>query len=237
MTPQERELIMGVAQRLQQAQLPKKEPEADALINKEIATQPNGVYLLTQAVILQEHALKQAQNQIEALQQEAEAARNAQPASSSFLGDLFGGSKPKPQKPTSPHSMTNAHSQQPARQQGGGFGDFMRSAGAMAVGVAGGHLLASALSDMFTNDPSVVEEVAVTGDSAEAAVDQASAGAEDVTGSSFLDDNGAGDVWGDQENDANLDIGGGEGLADDGDDADDGGFGDDDFGGEDDNWS
>jgi len=36
---------------------------------------------------------------------------------------------------------------------GSGFGDFMKSAASMAVGVAGGHLLFQGLSDMFGDSP------------------------------------------------------------------------------------
>ena len=67
MTPQEQKLIQGVADRLRNANLTERDPDAESYIQKEIGAQPDSTYILTQAVIIQEHALKQAQTQIENL--------------------------------------------------------------------------------------------------------------------------------------------------------------------------
>ena len=60
MTPQERDLIQAVAQRLRQTTPSEKDYEADRLIQTEIGSQRDALYLLTQAVIVQEQALKHA---------------------------------------------------------------------------------------------------------------------------------------------------------------------------------
>ena len=65
MTPQERELILGVAQRLRTATLTQKDSEAERLILAEIGSQRDALYLLTQAVIVQEQGLRHAQERIQ----------------------------------------------------------------------------------------------------------------------------------------------------------------------------
>ncbi len=57
MTPQERELIDAVAQRLRGTRLPEKDAEADRFIRAQIGSIPDALYLLTQAVIVQEQGL------------------------------------------------------------------------------------------------------------------------------------------------------------------------------------
>src|SRR5437764_15077291 len=81
MTPQERELIEGVARRLRDTRLPEKDLEADRLIRAEIGSQPDSLYLLTQTVIVQEQGLRHAQERIRQLESGA-----AGPSRGSFLG-------------------------------------------------------------------------------------------------------------------------------------------------------
>src|SRR5262245_66124106 len=97
MTPQESELILGVASRLASAGGAEKDPEADRLIQERIGSNKDALYLLTQAVIVQEHGLKHAQARIEQLDADLQALRqqeataNQSKHSSGFLGGLFGG--------------------------------------------------------------------------------------------------------------------------------------------------
>jgi hypothetical protein len=156
MTPQEKDLILTVADRLKKAELPSKDADADRLISGEIASQPDAAYKLTQAVLIQEQALKEAQNRIGAMEKELKRVR-AQASGSdqgSFLGGLFGGGA-KASKSASPQSTEGAGpSGLPASARTGAastrsFGDFMQSAASVALGVAGGHLLFSGLSNLF----------------------------------------------------------------------------------------
>ncbi len=177
MTPQEKELIMGFAARLRDAPVPQKDPEAEALIQREIVSRPDAAYLMTQAVLVQEHALKQAQAQIQSLQNEVEQARQREaqaPAAQQggFLSGLLGGQRPA--VPPSPH--VGGYPPPGAAQAapgggGGGFGDFMKSAASVAVGVAGGHLLFSGLSSLFgdESEPGVAEAAEEPGGSEPAA--------------------------------------------------------------------
>jgi hypothetical protein len=149
MTPQEQELILSVARRLHEAPLTSKDAQAEELIQREIGAQKDAAYVLTQAVILQEHALKQAQERLGAMETELKQTRQQASAQSrgGFLGGLFGGSSAPPAAPT-PGFQNRA----PQPAQASGFGDFMRGAASVAVGVAGGQLLFSGLSGLFGAD-------------------------------------------------------------------------------------
>src|SRR5271165_388330 len=93
MTPQEQELIVKLFGRLKQAAGQPKDPEADALIRRGIAEQPEAPYLLIQTVIIQDMALTDAQNRLTELERELAAAKAAVSAQqpTSFLGRLLGG--------------------------------------------------------------------------------------------------------------------------------------------------
>jgi hypothetical protein len=199
MTPQERKLIEGVGQRLRNANVSEKDAEAEALIKQQIEAQPDSTYILTQAVILQEHVLKRAQAQIESLQRKVEQAgqgggssADQQAPGASFLGGLFGGGRQ--QTPSSSGTRASAKSAQrdpwggaagspQAAAPGGGFGGFMRSAATMAVGVAGGALLAGAIQDMFAGEDGQAEQLADESmtDGSEAMPDEPVADAEELS--------------------------------------------------------
>ena len=82
MQAQERELITGLFGRLQPFETQPRDGEAEALIKDFIARQPAAPYLLVQTVLVQEQALKAAQERIAELEAQAGAA----PAASGFLG-------------------------------------------------------------------------------------------------------------------------------------------------------
>ena len=156
MTPQEQELILTVAKRLREAPVAAKDAQAEELIQREIGVQRDAPYLLTQAVILQEHALKQAQERIGAMESELEQTRQQASAQSrgGFLGGLFGGGAPAALSPGSNRGRGWTSG------QSSGFGDFMRSAASVAVGVAGGQLLFSGLSGLFGDESAPGTEAA-----------------------------------------------------------------------------
>ena len=82
MQSQERDLIAGLFGRLQQFESQPRDPEAEALIRDFVARQPASPYLLVQTVLVQEQALKAAQERIA----ELEAKAGAAPAAAGFLG-------------------------------------------------------------------------------------------------------------------------------------------------------
>src|SRR5512132_993491 len=79
MTPQEREVLTGLFDRLKQCDRNPKEPDADRFIAQAVAAQPSAPYFMAQLLLVQDRALTAAQTRIRQLEQEAEAAR-AQPA-------------------------------------------------------------------------------------------------------------------------------------------------------------
>jgi len=99
MTPEEQNLIENLFDRLRQADVNPKDFEAEQLIRAKTAALPSAPYLLTQAVIVQEHALTNAQAQVAELENRlAAATKSAQPAGGegffSGVSKLFGGSRP-----------------------------------------------------------------------------------------------------------------------------------------------
>lgn len=108
MTPQERDVINGIFERLKQAATQQRDPEAERHIASLVAQQPYATYALAQSVYVQEQALTSLQAQVEQLQaeigqlQQAAQQQAAQPqASGGFLSGLFGGgaARPQPQAP------------------------------------------------------------------------------------------------------------------------------------------
>ena len=82
MTPQERDLITTLLDRLKSAATQQKDPEADTLIRQAVAQQPDMPYYLVQTVVIQDLSLHSAQDRIADLERQlAEAKRlRAQPA-------------------------------------------------------------------------------------------------------------------------------------------------------------
>ena len=149
--------------------LPPVDPAADALIGDLFTRHPEARYRITQAAFVQEHALNEAQNRIQALEWQVQQARAAtqQAASSSpwgqqaqpargLFGSLFGGQpqNPPPQPayappPPPPPPPQYAPGYQPGMFQRGGSG-FLGSALTTAAGVAGGMVAGNALMNLFS---------------------------------------------------------------------------------------
>lgn len=155
MQSQERELITGLFGRLQPFESQPRDGEADALIKDLAARQPAAPYLLVQTVLVQEQALKAAQERIA----ELEAKAGAAPAASGFLGSApkigpWGAPAAAPAAPPPSVPATRSPLQAAvAPQQGGGGGGFLRTAMATAAGVAGGALLFEGIRGLMGNNP------------------------------------------------------------------------------------
>ena len=141
MTPDERNLLQRFLSDLESNRGAAKDPDADSLITGTLRANPDAAYLLVQHAILADQALQAAQQRIEALERQ----QGPAPAPMSFLGDqqaaqapAQGGGWDAPPPPQSPLSPS------------GGLGGFLRSAGTMAAGVAGGEFLAQGLSNLFS---------------------------------------------------------------------------------------
>jgi hypothetical protein len=155
MQSQERDLIAGLFGRLQSFETQPRDPEAEALIKDYVARQPASPYLFVQTVLVQEQALKAAQERIAELEAQAGA---APAASSSFLGSAprigpwgsQAGAQPQAGAPPAP--ATRSPLQAALAPQSGG-GGFLRSALTTAAGVAGGALLFEGIRSLMGSNP------------------------------------------------------------------------------------
>jgi len=163
MTPQERELIESVFNRLAQMAGAPKDPEAQALIAERLRGLPDATYGLVQAVAVQEVMLKQASAHIADLERRLAQGGPAPAAGGGFLGGgnpwAGGGQRgasPIPSvQPAQPMMAPQPPAYaQPAPQpspwgQAAPAGGFLRNAATTAAGVAGGMLLAEGVSSLF----------------------------------------------------------------------------------------
>jgi hypothetical protein len=154
MTSEENSLITGLFNRLTSADTQPHDADAENLIRQSVASQPAAPYLLVQTVLVQEHALMNAQARIKALAQQVASAPPPQAThSGGFLSGLFGGgsSAPAPASipartlPPAPNPPYPSTVSMPSSAGGG----FLRSALSTAAGVAGGALLFEGIEDLL----------------------------------------------------------------------------------------
>ena len=173
MTPQEKDLITQLLERLKQTDVQGKDVEAEALIKAGVAAQPDAPYLLVQTVLIQNMTLEAAQAHITELEQQLAAAQQAAAKPTSFLGGRAGsvpaspaaeppqaapspwGSRqaaapPPNQPPPAQPWGAPAGGMSPGMGTGGVGGGFLRNAMATAAGVAGGALLFQGISSLFS---------------------------------------------------------------------------------------
>src|ERR1700730_5545568 len=153
MQAQERELITGLFGRLQPFEAQPRDGEAEALIRDLVGRQPSAPYLLVQTVLVQEQALKAAQERIA----ELEAKAGAAPAAPGLLGSApkigpWGASPAAPADAPQPVPPTRSPLQAALAPQSAG-GGFLRSAMTTAAGVAGGALLFEGIRSLMGSNP------------------------------------------------------------------------------------
>ena len=123
MTPQERDVIAGIFDRLRQAANQRRDPEAERFIADRLREQPYAVYAMAQSIYVQEQALANQQAQLEQAQAEIEQLRRQPPApapaqqSGGFLSGIFGGSASQPARSGSVPSFPQRAAPQPAAPQ------------------------------------------------------------------------------------------------------------------------
>jgi hypothetical protein len=177
MTPQERQLVDDLFDRLSKVENAPRDPDAVAAIEQGLRRAPNAVYALVQTVLLQDEALKRANSRI----QELEAA-NAAPQNQSgggFLDSmretLLGSNQPHSSVPNvpppdmgsrpvwnsgqvmqqaqPPGQYSQPYNQGPYGQAYGtpptGGGSFLGTAAAAAAGMVGGSLLLGGIRSMM----------------------------------------------------------------------------------------
>ena len=144
MNPQETQLLQDFLNQLTRAQAGTKDRQAQILITRAFAQQPDAAYLLVQRALLLEQALKQAKAQIAKLQQQ----------SSSFVGYRPPSPGPAPVPGTAPAPAYAQPTQAASRsaEAGSPWGSFLGNAAATAAGVAGGAFLFQGLEHLTGHD-------------------------------------------------------------------------------------
>ncbi len=95
MTPQEQTMLGDLIRRVQTTNLTEKDPDAQNLLEQQLGSNVDALYVLAQTVLVQNYALEQAKRQMDELKQQAQATQPAK--ASSFLGSIFGHTEaPKP---------------------------------------------------------------------------------------------------------------------------------------------
>lgn len=165
MQQQERELISGLFDRLKPFETQPRDGEAEQFIWDRASKQPASAYLLVQTVLVQEQALKAAQERIAEL--EAKAAAASQP-DAGFLGNapkIGPWGAPRPSAPSTPAASVPGSPMAPSTrsplqaavspqaQQPAAGGSFLRTAMMTAAGVAGGALLFEGIRGLMGSNP------------------------------------------------------------------------------------
>jgi uncharacterized protein len=209
MTPQERQLVDDLFDRLSKVESAPRDPDAVAAIAEGLRNAPNAVYVLVQTCLLQDEALKRAHNRIQEL--EAGSA-GEQHQSGGFLDSMreavFGQDQPRGSVPNvrppevgsrpvwnsgqvmqqaqAPYGQPYGASQAP---MGGGGGSFLGTAAAAAAGMVGGSLLLGSIRSMMGGSHQGFGDTAGIGDRAASQTPQS-----DQSGSELARDAGVNDI-------------------------------------------
>jgi hypothetical protein len=173
MTPQERQLVDDLFDRLSKVESAPRDPDAAATIAQGLRDAPNAVYALVQTVLVQDEALKRAHSRIQELEAGSVPEQNQ---SGGFLDSMretiFGqgqGSVPNVRPPAIPgRAVWNSgqlmqQAQSPGQYNAGpngqgygapqppmgGGGSFLGTAAAAAAGMVGGSLLLGSIRSMM----------------------------------------------------------------------------------------
>jgi len=171
MTPEERQMLASLFERVGSTAANPRDAQAEAFIDEAVRAQPHASYVLAQTVLVQQQALENASHRLAELEAQIKA-QAAPQEETSFLGNLgrsmFGGGQPAPTTAPRSNYDANASARQPAyptqpayappppagpwggqQQAAPSGGSFMQSALTTAAGVAGGALLAHSLGSLF----------------------------------------------------------------------------------------
>lgn len=175
MTPDERQMLSGLFDRVRSAANGPRDQEADAFIADAMRSNPGAAYVLSQTVLVQQQALEAATRRISDLETQVRSGGQGQPESGGFLGNLgrslFGGGAQTPapvsrsydarayENPPQGYGQQRAQYAPPPPPQGGPWGGgaaaapqgsgFLGGALQTATGVAGGMLAANAIEGLL----------------------------------------------------------------------------------------
>jgi hypothetical protein len=150
MTPQERQLVDELFDRLTRLESAPRDAQAERAIAEGLARAPNAIYPLVQTVLVQDEALKRADARIRELTGEDDGA-----GAGGFLDNMRqaftgrGSTTSVPSvRPGAPDPRWNSGGATAAAAPSPG-GSFLGTAAASAAGVIGGALLLNTISSMF----------------------------------------------------------------------------------------
>ncbi len=175
MTPEERQMLAGLFERVNANGGAPRDAQAEAFINDAVRAAPFAPYVLAQTVLVQQHALEAAAHRVAELEAAAHEAGPQQQEQGSFLGNLgrsiFGSGAPSapprpdydpdyqrgpapPQQGYAPPPPPQYATPRPGPWGGGapasgGGGGFLQNAASTAAGVAGGVALGNLLGGLF----------------------------------------------------------------------------------------
>src|ERR1044072_1047256 len=124
MTPQERQMMAELFNRLATLENSPRDADAEAMIREGFRRAPNAAYALVQTVLLQDEALKAANAHIQDYEQQ-HGAPQQQEQPRSFLGSLFGRDEPRGSVPRVPQGGQPMGAPSPWGQ-GGGQGGYQQ---------------------------------------------------------------------------------------------------------------
>jgi uncharacterized protein len=134
MSPEEAKLLAGLFERIKANATAPRDKEAENFIAEQVKAQPEAPYLLAQTVIVQDFALRSANERIQQLEGRVRELESQSKPSGGFLGGLFGGAaapQPPPPRPAPPP-------QGYAPPQGGPWGAPPQGYGQPGYGPPGG---------------------------------------------------------------------------------------------------
>ncbi len=175
MSPEERQMLTGLFDRIQAASPAPRDRDAEAFIADAVHALPFAPYVMAQTVLVQQEALRAANERVQQLEAQARDAQQQPQEATSFLGGLgksiFGSASPAPAAASGAWGRQPAQQQQPPAApwggqqppQGGPWGQggaaqygapqagggFLKGALGAAAGVAGGVLLADSIRGMM----------------------------------------------------------------------------------------
>jgi hypothetical protein len=159
MTPQERQMVDDLFDRLARLETAPRDAAAERAIADGLARSPNAIYPLVQTVLVQDEALKRADARIRELTGDDA----GEPASGGFLDSMRDALTGRATATSVPHVRPNASTEPDPRWNTGGAlaatpaapspgapgGSFLGTAAASAAGVIGGAMLLNSISSMF----------------------------------------------------------------------------------------
>lgn len=158
MTPQERQLVADLFDRLAGLESAPRDADAERAIAAGLVRAPHAIYPLTQTVLLQDEALRRANDRIRELEGTGEPAGGFL---DNMRGALFGGPKSSATSvPTVRPSAAGGPYRDAALQSDAQRSSFLGTAAASAVGVIGGMMMANLIGSLLGQNSSSAQAFA-----------------------------------------------------------------------------